>query len=694
MASPLAKDLIAGAIGESGALINPTLPPVLLAEAERAGTAFATTAGAASLAALRAIPATDLLEATSKPGAPRFGVTIDGYFLTKAPADVFMAGEQAHVPLLAGWNSQEGGARGVLGSNEPTPEGYAKALRGLFGNRADEALKLYPGATNEEVQQSATDLAGDRFIAFSTWKWTDAHARTGGKPVFRYFYSRPRPAMKPGKGTAGPARGAAHSAEIEYALGNLATNEVYAWTADDYKVSETFQGYVANFVKAGDPNGAGLPPWPATGTGGDVKILRLDVETHAEPDTHRARYLFLDQLYAPKQAGPATTRAAPRPPDIPFRSRRIDPGASETAAVADINHDGRLDIVSGEFWYEAPSWQPHRFREIDFRQQYVDDFSDLAIDADNDGYPDVVSVSWFAKKISWWKNPGRNPSGALWKETVIHEGFNVEFAVLADVDNDGKAREIVAQENGTGQAWYEFRDGAWVAHVISDRSYGHGIGVGDVNHDGRNDILTPRGWLEAPADPRAPNWTFHPDWEAINVPLAPASAAAPSAAGAPPRVLELGFMHVLDVNGDGRNGIIAAAAHDYGVFWFEQGADGRWARRVIDTAWSQGHASTLVDLNADGRLDLVTGKRFMAHNGSDPGEREPLGVYWYEYRRLASGGVDWIRHLIELGGRIGGGMQIPVVDIDGDGDLDVICAGKSGLFLLENLTKPPRGVPR
>jgi hypothetical protein len=368
----------------------------------------------------------------------------------------------------------------------------------------------------------------------------------------------------------------------------------------------------------------------------------------------------------------------------------IDPGASETAAVADINHDGRLDIVSGEFWYEAPSWQPHRFREIDFRQQYVDDFSDLVIDADNDGYPDIVSVSWFAKKISWWRNPGRNPSGALWKETVIHEGFNVEFAVLADVDNDGKAREIVAQENGTGQAWYEFRNGAWVAHVVSDRSYGHGIGVGDVNHDGRNDILTPRGWLEAPADPRAGNWTFHPDWEAINVPLATAPAAAPPAAGAPPRVLELGFIHVLDVNGDGRNDIITAAAHDYGVFWFEQGADGRWTRRVIDTAWSQGHASTLVDLNADGRLDFVTGKRFMAHNGSDPGEREPLGVYWYEYRRQASGAVDWIRHVIEFGGRIGGGMQIPVVDIDGDGDLDVICAGKSGLFLFENLTKPAR----
>ena len=401
----------------------------------------------------------------------------------------------------------------------------------------------------------------------------------------------------------------------------------------------------------------------------------------------------------------ALALAAPRPPDVPFQSRMIDAGASETAAVADINRDGRLDIVSGESWYEAPAWRAHHFRDLDFRQQYIDSFSDLAVDADGDGYADIVSVSWFAKKVSWWRNPGRAPGGR-WTESSIHQGFNVEFAILADMDNDGKAHEIVAQENGTGQAWYEARNGAWLPHVVSDRTYGHGIGAGDVNKDGRTDILTPRGWLEAPADPRAGNWTFHAAWEAINVPP-PVPAAVPPPAG-PPRIVELGFMHVLDVNGDGRNDVITAAAHDYGVFWFEQDASGTWTRRAIDSAWSQGHASTLIDLNGDGRLDFVTGKRFMAHNGSDPGERDPLGVYWYEYRMVAppagersasappaqsgasAGQVEWIRHLIDFGGRMGGGMQIPVVDLDGDGDLDVVCAGKSGLFLAENLTKPPR----
>src|SRR6185436_766423 len=147
----------------------------------------------------------------------------------------------------------------------------------------------------------------------------------------------------------------------------------------------------------------------------------------------------------------------------------------------------------------------------------------------------------------------------------------------------------------------------------------HGIGVGDINKDGRNDVLTPRGWLEAPPDPRSGNWVLHSAWESVSAPVSSSSWTAFS------------FMHVLDINGDGLNDVITGSAHDYGVFWFEQDPDGHWTRHMIDLAWSQGHASTLVDLNGDGRPDYLTGKRLVFHG--DPGEREPLGIYWYEFHK-------------------------------------------------------------
>ena len=316
MASPLSKTLFARAIGESGSMLNTSFGPAPLAQAEQAGLAFATSLGAASLAALRALPATQLLAAAGKPGTPRFAPTLDKYFFKETPAATFAAGQQARVPLLVGWNSQEMGHQALLGAEAPTPETYRAAVQKLYGERTDAVLRLYPGTTAAEAEQSAMDLAGDRFIAYSTWKWADAHARTSGQPVYRYLYSRPRPAMTPemGNATAGlaggvakpapsalkapPARGAVHSAEIEYALGNLPTNKVYAWTPEDYKVSETMQAYFANFIKTGNPNGTGLPTWPAAKGGPGEQVLHIDVKTRVEPDQHRARYELLDQAAA------------------------------------------------------------------------------------------------------------------------------------------------------------------------------------------------------------------------------------------------------------------------------------------------------------------------------------------------------------------------------------------------------------
>jgi para-nitrobenzyl esterase len=314
MASPLSRDLIAGAIGESGSVLS-TMRAVPLAQAEADGTKFASEVGAASLAALRAMPTEKLMEATAKQPFGRFPIAVDGYFFKEPPLETYTAGRQAHVPLLVGWNSEEMTWRALLEGDEPTPENFEKAVRKLYGARADEALKLYPAKTREEVLEAATDLAGDRFIGYSTWKWFDLHTRTSGRNVYRYLYAHPRPPMVPEMGDARPglaggvvrgsnpnavamppARGAVHSAEIEYALGNLASNKVYAWTPEDYKVSELLQGYFANFVKKGDPNGPGLPRWPAVTRGGPVQVMRLAVDSRVEDDRHRPRYLFLDQF--------------------------------------------------------------------------------------------------------------------------------------------------------------------------------------------------------------------------------------------------------------------------------------------------------------------------------------------------------------------------------------------------------------
>ena len=314
MASPLSKDLIAGAIGESGSILG-ALAPVPLAKGEEDGVKFATVMGKTDISSLRAIGSDQILEAAGKRGGPRFSPVMDGYFFPEWPAAIFASGKQAHVPLLAGWNSEEMNARSVLGQDEPTPEKLETAINRLYGEHGTEVAKEYTAANNEEARELATELASARFIAYSTWKWIDLAGQTGGEPVYRYFYSRPRPAMTPqmgnvtaglaggvvkGEGSAAAARptprGAVHSAEIEYALGNLDSNKVYAWLPDDHKVSSTMEQYFANFIKTGNPNGPALPKWPVANSGDSIQFLQIDVDTRAETAHHEGRYRVLDKL--------------------------------------------------------------------------------------------------------------------------------------------------------------------------------------------------------------------------------------------------------------------------------------------------------------------------------------------------------------------------------------------------------------
>ncbi len=313
MASPLSRDLIAGAIGESGAMTS-SLPPQPLADAEQNGLKFASAAGANTLAALRAMSAEQIQEAMSKVQGIRFSTALDGYFLPKPLISIYEAGEQAKVPLLAGSNTQEQPARLVLGDADPTPEALANGIRKLYGDKADQIIKAYAATTPDEVYEAAMHLASARFVGFSTWKWTELHMKTGGKPVYRYLYAHPRPAYLgiPGQATppaapsgqrpSGP-RGAVHSAEIQYAMGNLDLDKRYTWEPADYEVSKTMQAYFANFIKTGNPNGPGLPEWPEYRPDNNYQRMRIDVVSHAEPEAHRDRYVALDAAVS-KAAGP------------------------------------------------------------------------------------------------------------------------------------------------------------------------------------------------------------------------------------------------------------------------------------------------------------------------------------------------------------------------------------------------------
>lgn len=301
MASPLARGLFARAIGESGALIAP-IAPVSLPELEKQDQAMVDKLGIDSLAALRQLPAEKLLQATRAAGAVEAQVAIDGYLLSESPAVTFARGGQAKVPLLLGSNSQEGFYTGILDKRTPTPANYREALKKLFGQQAARALAVYPGDSEAQVKQSATALAGDMFIAYSTWRWMDLHRGTGDARVYYYYFDQPRPGKRhPALGEMA-ATGAVHSGEIEYALGNLDGNTVYAWTAADRETSRVMQGYFANFIKTGDPNGNGLPGWPAVhqSHGG---LLRQTIDAHArtQVDQGAARQRFLQDYFANRE---------------------------------------------------------------------------------------------------------------------------------------------------------------------------------------------------------------------------------------------------------------------------------------------------------------------------------------------------------------------------------------------------------
>jgi para-nitrobenzyl esterase len=302
MASPLSRKLFQKAIGESGAFF-PTDAPVGLhlkprAETEQFGVKFAGSLGAHSLAQMRAKPAEELLQAAAKQERSfAFGPNIDGYFLPSNIESIYAQGKQSQVPLLAGWNADEGKIFVVTSPEKPTAKSSGEQARTRFGEDAAEFLKLYPASTDEQAILSAEALAGDDFIAFSTWKWLEMLHKTGNARVYRYRFDQ-LPAVKPGaKLGAVPAAeaGARHAGEIEYVFQTLKSQEGVPWTEEDFKTSEMMSSYWVNFVKTGNPNGNGLPEWPAYESKDGYQVMHLSgSNSHATGDTLRGRYEFLD----------------------------------------------------------------------------------------------------------------------------------------------------------------------------------------------------------------------------------------------------------------------------------------------------------------------------------------------------------------------------------------------------------------
>jgi para-nitrobenzyl esterase len=314
MASPLSRGLIAGAIGESGAAIYPTLSPVPLAEAEKTGLEFAESAGLHSLAELRALGTDSIFALYLRSKRFGFPSVLDGYFYPKTLPDIFGAGEQAQVPLLVGWNSAEIPGMAFMQAPRYADEAYVKKVKEAYPDDFEEVLKLYPHGSEKEIELSSTALASDRFIAYSTWKWFDLARKNGSKPVFRYLYSKRRPPMADPASTPGLAGGtrkkedsafkmpepvgAPHACEIEYCMGNLRLVKDYEWTREDYHVSETMQNYFARFIMTGDPNGEGLPVWTAAGANDDTPpVMIIDVQSRCVEAADDARYRFLDGAY-------------------------------------------------------------------------------------------------------------------------------------------------------------------------------------------------------------------------------------------------------------------------------------------------------------------------------------------------------------------------------------------------------------
>ena len=338
-----------------------------------------------------------------------------------------------------------------------------------------------------------------------------------------------------------------------------------------------------------------------------------------------------------------------------------------------------MDIVAGYYWFEAPSWKRHEIapsRVFDPAKEYSNSFLNLCLDVNLDGWTDLVLIDFPAEVAFWFENPKNRPD--QWKREVIGDSIGIanESPSFVDVNGDGRFDIICGDVKTKQMIWLQapVKKGqtGWTRFPISEENftgterYSHGLGYGDINKDGKNDVIVTAGWIEGPANSKQTNWVFHPG-----------NLGEPCS-----------HMYALDVNADGRNDVVSASAHELGIWWYEQSMDAQgkvdWKRHLISEAVSQTHSSIMADLNGDGNPDFITGKRYLAHhNSNDPGTYDPSLLIWFE--STPGKAPYWKLH--EIDNDSGAGLNIVAQDMNKDGRIDIVIANKKGVFLFENQIK-------